>query len=464
MPENVTNRVLASGLCVGCGVCAGSCPGSCLEMAWSQGRYAVSRVGKCLEKCPSLCLRLCPFGCHVEPLDAVTRETFAGERGIQGHTLLGWTAGAFAGYSMIGGHRERGASGGMVTWMLERLMEEGDIDAAICVRPSQGKPQLFEMAVLSEVGAIRAAASTRYYPVEFSEVVRHILKEGRGRRFAVVGVSCVIQAIRRLMRQNGAARTRVRFLFGLVCEQCPSAYYTEALVKITGGRMREVCAADYRLKGSIPAWHFQFRARKTNGEWTPPVGTDETGPSFWHSKYFVPKACSFCDDIFAEAADAVFMDAWIPERLSDPLGNSIVVVRRAVLRELLQKGVDAKSCDVTEVPAEKVVESQSGNVRLKREDIRIQIAEAKRSQQWLPTLRQTENPCPDRESLLRVRSRNRAMWASQRGWRAASRLPRWGLPLFTLAVDAYAGGLLYGLRRARALLGLLLRRRKRAAR
>jgi coenzyme F420-reducing hydrogenase beta subunit len=280
----------------------------------------------------------------------------------------------------------------------------------------------------------------------------------------VVGVSCVIQAIRRLMRQNGAARTRVRFLFGLVCEQCPSAYYTEALVKITGGRMREVCAADYRLKGSIPAWHFQFRARKTNGEWTPPVGTDETGPSFWHSKYFVPKACSFCDDIFAEAADAVFMDAWIPERLSDPLGNSIVVVRRAVLRELLQKGVDAKSCDVTEVPAEKVVESQSGNVRLKREDIRIQIAEAKRSQQWLPTLRQTENPCPDRESLLRVRSRNRAMWASQRGWRAASRLPRWGLPLFTLAVDAYAGGLLYGLRRARALLGLLLRRRKRAAR
>ena len=33
----------------------------------------------------------------------------------------------------------------------------------------------------------------------------------------------------------------------------------------------------------------------------------------FNNGYFQLPGCSHCDDIFAECADAVFMDAWLPE-------------------------------------------------------------------------------------------------------------------------------------------------------
>jgi coenzyme F420 hydrogenase subunit beta len=428
-------------------------------MVQGQGRFTVALTGTCLPKCPSLCLNVCPFGGQADSLDVVTRDEFSGENGINQHDLIGWTAGAFAGYSTINGHRARGASGGMVTWMLEKLFEEGEIDRAVCVRPSQDKAHLFEMAVLSDTEQIRASASTRYYPVQFSEIVRIILREGEGRRYAVVGVSCVIQAFRRLMRQNAVAKTRIRYLLGLVCEQYPSAYYTEALVKWIGGKLGNIGTVDYRLKGAVPAWNFQFRAQKKNGEGLFPIGTDESGFFLWHTGYFVPESCSFCDDIFAEAADAVFMDAWLPEYLSDPQGTSIVIVRRDFLRILLLQSSMQGGCKLEPISPEQVVASQSSNVRRKRSDIRLQIAEARRRSQWLPKLRQPEASGSDQERLIHIRRLNRTMRASQRWWPLFRRLPRGLLPLFTLVVDTYAGGLVYGLRRAGRLLRLLQARK-----
>ena len=43
--------------------------------------------------------------------------------------------------------------------------------------------------------------------------------------------------------------------------------------------------------------------------------------------YFKLNPCNYCDDVFAELADVVFMDAWLPKYSKDPLGHSLVINR-----------------------------------------------------------------------------------------------------------------------------------------
>jgi len=42
----------------------------------------------------------------------------------------------------------------------------------------------------------------------------------------------------------------------------------------------------------------------------------------WTNGFFKLNACNFCDDIFAELADVVFMDAWIDPYIYDSKGTN----------------------------------------------------------------------------------------------------------------------------------------------
>ena len=60
--------------------------------------------------------------------------------------------------------------------------------------------------------------------------------------------------------------------------------------------------------------------------------------TIWHRLWIWPfkyKACDFCDDVFAETADVVVGDAWIPKYLTQ--GNSLVVTRSSLFDSLINK-------------------------------------------------------------------------------------------------------------------------------
>lgn len=87
--------------------------------------------------------------------------------------------------------------------------------------------------------------------------------------------------------------------------------------------------------------------------------------------FFRLNACNYCMDVFAETADACFMDAWLPAYREEPKGTSLVVVRNAKLSELLEQGqVEGEIC-LERIGPEEIVASQRGHVRRKRELIYI---------------------------------------------------------------------------------------------
>jgi len=433
--QDVISKIVSNDLCIGCGVCAGVCPSKVLEMNWQEnGDRAPIKVGGCPPKC-DLCLRVCPFNDQSHNESTLAAERFGALQGIQHDEAIGYYLSIYVGYSTTADHRARGSSGGMCTWMLETLLNTGQVDAVVCVGRGATHDQLFAYQILEAIEEVRAAASSRYYPVDMADVVRQLQASGPDKRYAIVGLPCTLKALRLAMIRLPRLRKRVVFLLGLVCGHLPNRYYTEYLARLSGVMPDRLETADYRLKKGKRAGNSAFRAYTHGGaEWklVPFAGRPSRA---WGEGYFQRNACNYCDDVFAETADAVFMDAWLPEYESDPRGHSLIIVRHPALRELLEEGIEEKTCHLEPIPVNKVVASQRGGVYRKKVEIGGRLYRAQECGEWVPKKRVVPSEEVWRRHRRDIEARYAVQRASKELWPKLRKAPLWRFHLRMWRVD-----------------------------
>lgn len=407
---DVASKIVSNGICRGCGVCAGVCPSKVLEMAWREdGDRVCIKVGECPPKC-DLCLRVCPFNDQIHNESTLAEERFGAIPGIYHDEAVGYYLSSYVGYSLMAGHRSRGSSGGICTWMLEALLTTGCVDAVACIGRGDAHDQLFTYQILEDIEKVRATAGSYYYPVDIADVVQKLQAPGPNRKYAIVGLPCTLKALRLAMMHLPRLRERAVFLLGLVCGHLPNRYYTEYLARLSGVMPDQIEAVDYRLKEGNRATNFYFRARAiggAEGRLVPFLGRVSRA---WGEGYFQYNACNYCDDVFAEVADAVFMDAWLPEYEADPRGHSLVIVRHPQLREFLEKGREEGTCHLEPIPINKVVASQEASVYRKKMEIGGRLYRAQRRGEWVPPKR----VIPSEEIWRRHRRQIEARYTVQR--------------------------------------------------
>jgi coenzyme F420-reducing hydrogenase beta subunit len=366
--ENVCTRTVEHDLCIGCGVCAGLCPARNLVMVWTpEGLLQPTEQGKCLPKCRR-CLSVCPFQDHDEDESSLAKARFGHVPGIAHTAEMGYYLRAYVGHA--GGYRERGASGGMASWFLASLLENGEVDRVICVQPNPDPARLFAYAVTASSDEVRAGAKSAYYPVELSQAIQTILREDK--RYAVIGLPCSLKALRLAALTDRRVQERVVVLAGLVCGQTKSRAYAEFLVRSHAIAPEQVRTLSFREKdASRPASSYFARvtasAKTVCLPWTGLYGQT------WLSGEFTPRACRFCDDIFAEVADVAFMDAWLPEYAKDGRGTSIVLARSGLARRLIEGGMAQAEVSLLPITADKVIASQAGLVEQKRTQLAYRL-------------------------------------------------------------------------------------------
>ena len=254
----------------------------------------------------------------------------------------------------------------MATWTLETLFETGAIDAVAAVGQTTDPDKLFEFKICKTVENIRACSRSAYYPVETSQVIRHILHNDG--TYAIIGLPCVCKAIRLAQDKFPKLKQRIKYVLGLICGHQCSRFFAEYICALGGGNPHELKEFIFRKKDlTQPASNHAMYFRSGEGKYAVSrqmLWSDGVGFAYVNG-YFQLPGCFYCDDIFAECADAVFMDAWLPEYSKQPEGHSLVLVRDLRIDKYIQKAI-RNDLPIVKLPVEKVIQSQQGVLDRKR--------------------------------------------------------------------------------------------------
>lgn len=410
MKTLVIKNVVEHDLCIGCGLCAALCPQDVLSIQWNRyGEYTPVEITPCTTEC-GLCLKVCPFADHEENEDTIGKELYGNVPGIQHRTETGYYLATYVGYSER--HRQTSASGGMATWLLEALLTQKIVDHVICVAPTGDPEKLFAFRVFDDPEDVRTGAGSAYYPVEMSEVIRHVLDVPG--RYAITGLPCFLKAIRLAQRRNRKLRERIVVTVGLTCGQLKSTHFTDYVAALAGVQ-GEVTAVRYRGKSrDQPASNYHYTFTTTDGGEQKIFWNDGISEA-WTNRWFTPNACNYCDDVFAECADVTCMDAWLPEFSKDSRGTSLVLVRSALVREVIERG---QGICLDPIPVEQVVRSQVGVVMIKRQQLAYRLYLDLKSGSKAPKKRvaaeRSKNPFLRQEVILkdRMRAASHDLWVN----------------------------------------------------
>jgi hypothetical protein len=100
---------------------------------------------------------------------------------------------------------------------------------------------------------------------------------------------------------------------------------------------------------------------------------------------FQLNAWNYCDDIFAETADVVIGDAWLPEYRTDWRGTNVVVIRNRLIEEILLKAVDCGDIALDKLTVDRVSSSQDANFKHRRDGLSVRLADNARAGKWTPS-------------------------------------------------------------------------------
>jgi coenzyme F420-reducing hydrogenase beta subunit len=313
--------------------------------------------------------RTCPFSAEAADETSLATALFADAR--HGDARVGRFEAAYVGHAAQGGFRERGSSGGMVSWTAAELLRTGLVDAVAHVAPGGGG-RLFGYRISRSADELAGGAKSRYYPVELSHVLGEIRRVPG--RYAVVGVPCFIKAVQLLRREDALMRERIAFTLGLFCGHMKSARLVDSFAYQMNVALADVRSFDFRLKDARrPAsWytaHFELRdGRTVQRDWFHLAEGD------WGSGFFQNAACNFCDDVVAETADIAFGDAWVEPYASDGRGTNVVIARSPQLARMLADGIESGRLALAPVDADFVAQTQAAGLRQRREGLAYRLS------------------------------------------------------------------------------------------
>jgi coenzyme F420-reducing hydrogenase beta subunit len=224
-----------------------------------------------------------------------------------------------------------------------------------------------------------------YYPVRLDAVIEQIRE--RPGRYAITAIPCFAKALRLAARRDSVLAERIVCIVGIVCGQLKSKYYVEYLARRAGVTppVRDVCFRR-KVQGER-ADNYAFEATYHDAEGrlrTAAVRNRAIGAN-WGMGYFKPKACDYCDDVFAETADVALMDAWLPQFVTDGEGTSLAIVRSEAVQEAFARGAQVGELRLVSVSESDLVASQRGGLNHRRVGLRYRLSLA--GGRWVPQKR-----------------------------------------------------------------------------
>ncbi|PLS27703.1 Coenzyme F420 hydrogenase/dehydrogenase, beta subunit C-terminal domain [Bifidobacterium parmae] len=365
---------------IGCGSCAFLDPAFRIVRNMD-GCYQASVVGQVNDW--QAAARVCPFAGTISE-DQIGKELFGAQEGVSHNKYLGYYLDTYVGYAKVDGWRARGSSGGMISWLAAKMLEEGLVDAVVHAKDGPDPEHMYTIQVSHTVEELNSGAKSKYYPVEMSEALKYVRTHDE--RFLFIGIPCFVKAVRLLCREDSVLQERIKYCIGLVCGHLKSDFFAKAEAWESGVPLDRIARVDFRHKlPDGPASDYAVEVERTDNAAPVIKRTADLSTTNWGLGYFKYNACDYCDDVLAETADVTFGDAWIPKYVSDGAGCNVIVIRNQDVRDLLMRHRD--ELVLHEATADEVYQSQAGGFRHRRQGLSYRLHVHRERGEWTPTKR-----------------------------------------------------------------------------
>lgn len=360
MNYNISD-IVNNKLCVGCGLCISESDSS--KMISNEEGFLVPNLDYMFS---DNAIKLCPFNPSpensVKDEDVLAKNIFKNAK--EKDSRIGLFEETYIGYS--NNHRETSSSGGIATYIFEKLLKENIVDHLYIVKEINGT---YQYQWFNDANDIKKISKTRYIPVTLENLFKEIdSKEGK---VGVSGVACFVKAIRLKQHYYPEYKEKIPFIIGIICGGLKSKFYTDYLVKNAG--IKDLYKnQEYRIKDrNSSASDYSFGAYDKMNTFHQ-IKMSKLG-DMWGTGLFKSNACDFCDDVTTELADISLGDAWLSEYRRDGLGNSVIITRSKLADKLILEGIQTNELNVVSVNKDLIIKSQEGSFRHRQDALRFRL-------------------------------------------------------------------------------------------
>lgn len=379
-------ELIKKDFCIGCGICTSTYSSKIVFDKY--GQYKIDLISDISEEDVKKILKICPFSSLAINEEKIGRVLFESKY-IKKSDYLGYYLNNFIGHVEDESIRVNSSSGGIITWLLTKLLENKEITHAVHVSESKSDTLLFEYSISKDRESVISGASSRYYPVEMSEVLKFIEKnEGE---YAIVALPCFTKALRLLQQENRVFKERIKYIIAPICGHLKSKNYAGFLAWQKGVFPDNLYSINFRKKlphrpaprygTEIIYTHNSSKKYTIVENSTYKMGTD------WGHGMFKYEVCDYCDDVVGELADVSIGDAWLKEYIHDYKGNSVITIRNFNIEKLFLEGIVNKELNLEQVDPITIIQSQAGGFRNKREDLSYRLWLKEYRDEWHPPKR-----------------------------------------------------------------------------
>lgn len=312
--SNTISDIPRKNCCIGCGVCQAVCPSKAITINFDslKGMFVPKINFKKCSNC-GLCREVC-YG-----LNPNSHSNFQGCIN-DAASVIGSFVDCYAGFSIDQTLRFCANSGGVVTAIVDYLLDKKMVDGAIVTKFVGHNPPLCTAFIAKSKSEVESAKGSKYTPVLLTAALEAI---EINKHYVFVGLPCHIYAIKKLAKYNPRFKSAFKYFISLFCGGTHN--YTALNYILSTYGFSDAALLNFRYRGY--GWPGTMLLKTTA------LSVEIPFLEYWPlmSPWFYLNTCLTCIIGLTDQADIACGDAWLPEIIkTDSKGTSIVIARNTL--------------------------------------------------------------------------------------------------------------------------------------